>query len=406
MALPSASVGAPIRSPGGHAWSYEDTERRLAPLLARVPITRVYDATALDRLGLPVWGAVTPLARDLTVHAGKGMSARAARISAVMEAIERVCAEDVDPARTRRASYARLLAEERDGVLDPGAFDLPYDTRYRPERACAWVRGRDLLANREVWAALDLVLSPAREGVCRGPETNGLAAGNTVLEAALHGLYEVIERDAAAQRSFRRRYGEGDCAWALRVVAHEGLPGPVQAWIARLQACGIAVTLEDLTHDVEVPVFRAFLSDSAFPGREGQAIGFEGFGCDLDPAHALQRAVCEAVQSHTAVLLGARESFEGGETLVPSAARLFEWLLAASDRVQFAAGDAAPDDLEARLEIVLQRLRSAGFAHCACVELTRPDLGVPVVRILIPGAAGLYGHTSRRPPPRLLRHLV
>ena len=30
-----------------------------------------------------------------------------------------------------------------------------------------------------------------------------LAAGNTVLEAALHGLYEVIERDAAAQRSFR-----------------------------------------------------------------------------------------------------------------------------------------------------------------------------------------------------------
>ena len=41
--------------------------------------------------------------------------------------------------------------------------------------------------------------------------------GNTVLEATLHGLYEVIERDAAAQRSFRRRFGEGDCAWALRV---------------------------------------------------------------------------------------------------------------------------------------------------------------------------------------------
>ncbi|MEA2146089.1 MAG: thioglycine synthase, partial [Solirubrobacteraceae bacterium] len=135
--MPSASAGALIRSPGGHAWSYEDTERRLTPLLARVPITRVYDATALDRLGLPVWGAVTPLACDLTVHAGKGMTAQAARISAVMVAIERVCAEDVDPARTRRASYARLRAEDRDGVLDPGAFDLPFDTRYRPGRASA-----------------------------------------------------------------------------------------------------------------------------------------------------------------------------------------------------------------------------------------------------------------------------
>jgi thioglycine synthase len=406
LALPSASVGAPIRSPGGHAWSYEDTERRLAPLLARVPITRVYDATALDRLGLPVWGAVTPLARDLTVHAGKGMTAQAARLSAVMEAIERVCAEDVDPARTRRDSFARLLAEDPEGVLDAGAFDLPFDTRYRPGRTCAWVRGRDLLEHRDVWVALDLVLSPGREGVCRGPETNGLAAGNTVLEAALHGLYEVIERDAAAQRSFRRRYGEGDCAWGLRVLAHEGLPGPVQAWIERLEACGITVTLEDLTHDVEVPVFRAFLSDPAFPGREGQATGFEGFGCDLNPAHAVERAVCEAVQSHTAVLLGARESFEGGEALVPSTARLFEWLLAPCARVQFAAGDAAPEELEVRLEIVLERLRSAGFHHCACVELTRPDLGVPVVRILVPGAAGLYGHTSRRPPRRLLRHLV
>lgn len=406
MALRSPSVRARIRSPGGHAWSYEDTERRLAPLLERVPITRVYDATALDRLGLPVWGAVTPLARDLTVHAGKGTTAQAARISAVMEAIERVCAEDVDPARTRRATYARLLAEDGHGVLDPGAFELPFDTRYRPGRVCTWVRGRELLDDREVWVALDLVQSPGRDEVCRGPETNGLAAGNTVLEATLHGLYEVIERDAAAQRSFRRRFGEGDCAWALRVLARDGLPPRVLEWIERLEACGIAVTLEDLTHDVGIPVFRAFLSDPAFPGREQRATGFEGFGCDLDPTHALERAVCEAVQSHTAVLLGARESFEGGEALAPSAARLFEWLLAPCAHVDFEAGDGAPEDLEVRLEIVLEALRSAGFRHCVCVELTRPDLGVPVVRVLVPGAAGPYGHTTRRPPLRLLRHLL
>jgi YcaO-like protein with predicted kinase domain len=406
VALRSASVAAPIRSPGGHAWSYEDSERRLAPLLERVPITRVYDATALDRLGLPVWGAVTPLARDLTVHAGKGMTAQAARISAVMEAIERVCAEDVDPGRTRWATYELLLAEDGEAVLDPGACELAFATRYAPGLMCTWVRGRDLLHDRAIWVALDLALSPGREGVCRGPETNGLAAGNTVLEAILHGVYEVIERDAAAQRSFRRRYGEGDSAWALRVLDRDGLPAGVREWVERLEACGIAVTLEDLTHDVGIPVFRAFLSDPTFPGREGRATGFEGFGCDLEATQALQRAVCEAVQSHTAVLLGARESFEGGEAPAPSAARLFEWLLAPCERIEFDAGPAAPDDLHARLEIVLGALRSAGFPHCVAVELTRADLGIPVVRVLVPGAAGLYGHTTRRPAPRLLRHLV
>src|SRR5436309_11175257 len=112
-------VRTPLRSPAGHAWSYAETERRLEPLLDRVPITRVYGATALDRLGLPVWGAVTPLAQDLTVHAGKGRSAQAARISAVMEAIERVSAEEVDPARINRASFRVLQREDPDGVLDP-----------------------------------------------------------------------------------------------------------------------------------------------------------------------------------------------------------------------------------------------------------------------------------------------
>ena len=32
----------PIRGPAGHALTYEETERRLTPVLERVPITRVY----------------------------------------------------------------------------------------------------------------------------------------------------------------------------------------------------------------------------------------------------------------------------------------------------------------------------------------------------------------------------
>ena len=114
-------------------------------MLERVPVTRVYDATPLDCLGIPVWAAVTPLARDLTVHAGKGETHLAARLSAVMEAIERVCAEDVDAEQVRIASYRRAATGGFRWRARSELLDLPFETTYRPELPLSWVEGYDLL---------------------------------------------------------------------------------------------------------------------------------------------------------------------------------------------------------------------------------------------------------------------
>src|SRR5258708_6456318 len=88
-------VSTPVVTQSGHARALETTYACVKPLLRRVPITRICNVTPLDFLGLPVWSAVTPLAKDLTVHAGKGGSPLAAQLSAIMEAIERVCAESL-----------------------------------------------------------------------------------------------------------------------------------------------------------------------------------------------------------------------------------------------------------------------------------------------------------------------
>jgi len=392
----------PIRSPAGHARSFGETERHLERLLDLVPITREYDATPLDRLGLPVWFAVTPLAADLTVHAGKGTCSQAARISAIMEAVERTSAESVEASRVRTASYLELGGR----ALDPELFDLPFDTAYAPDRTCSWIRGADLLTGRDAWVALDLVLSPAREGICVGPETNGLAAGNEPLEAVLHAVYEVIERDAAARDRFLRRYGEGSQIPLLRIVSPEGLPPIARAWAEELSAAGVQLTLQNITHDVDVPVFRALLTDPGFPGREGQATRFEGLGCDLDPERALTRAVCEAVQAHTGLLVGARDAFEGDAGAPVGRATFLERLLAPSVVERFESGGPLPDDLAGRLALVLERLRTTGFRHCVVVDLSRADVGIPVVRALLAGAAGPFGDTPRRPGLRLLRGLL
>jgi YcaO-like protein with predicted kinase domain len=399
-----ARIGTPIRSPAGHAWPFAETERRLEGLLDRVPVTRVYDATALDRLGLPVWGAVTPLARDLTVHAGKGMTAQAARISAVMEAIERVTAEEIDPSRVRRASFRELQIEGPGAVVNPEDFALPCGSRYAPDREFAWVRGEDAMTGEQIWVALDLVLSPTREGIWWTTDTHGLAAGNTRVEAVLHAVYEVVERDADAQRRFLGCFGEGDERVSMRLLVLEALPSAIVDWVQTLRAAGLFVGIEELTHDLDIPVFRAVLVDRGFPGREGRPAAFEGLGCDLDSAQAVMRALSEAVQAHTTVLVGARDHFEA-EEIGLSARRLHSQLTTPARRVTLALSD-PPTDLEARLAVALERLLTAGLHRCVVVDLTREDLGIPVVRVLMPGACGPASHTARRPPVRLLRHLV
>ncbi len=70
----------------------EATLRRVVPLAPLVPITRIADISPLDRLRIPVFCAVTPLALDLTTHLGKGARPADAKASAVMEAVERVSA--------------------------------------------------------------------------------------------------------------------------------------------------------------------------------------------------------------------------------------------------------------------------------------------------------------------------
>jgi len=399
----------PVVTASGHAARYDDTWARVRPLLRRVPVTRVVDLTPIDPLGLPVWSAVTPLARDLTVHAGKGATAAAARLSAVMEAIERVTAEDVDPARVVRASYESLRARAGDAAVDPASLDLPFDTTYRHDLPIDWLDAWDLARAEPAWVPLDAVLSPAREGVCRGVETNGLASGNTLTEAAVHALYELIERDAVADDAFCEAFGEpGDPRGAApRMVDVDTLPAAARPWLARLRDAGMEVHVKDLTHDTGVPVYAAYLVDPAFPGASRDA-AFEGMGCDLLPSRAAVRAVTEVVQAHAVRMLGARDDYEGFEAPPERAALLLRRIgeRYAARRAPFPDDPPTPGDLRADLDAIVARLRAAGLARCLVADLTRADLGVPVVRALVPGLAGPFGDTARRPTPRLLRRLV
>src|SRR5208282_1093451 len=67
------------------------------------------------------------------------------------------------------------------------------------------------------------------------------------------------------------------------------------------------------------------------------------------------------------------------------------------------AANFAADDLGQDLRWELERLRSAGVTRVVAIDLTRPDFGIPVVRVVIPGLEGDIRHPHYVPGPRARR---
>ena len=256
MARDFAFESAPKVSSSHRTVHARETLARVRAHARRVPITRVSDLTPLDRLRLPVFSATTPLARDLTTHMGKGVDAESAQVSAMMEAIERVSAERVERP-TEHASF-RAMTTRMSCVLDPRTFDLPDDTSYREDRPISWVEGWDVMQDQPVWIPADLAVSPPHEGVLHDVDTNGLAAGNTLLEAVVHALCEVIERDAVSVSLFRSLVADREeSASDSRPLMLETLPEEGVRWKERIESAGLHLETELLDTEIGSPVFRS-----------------------------------------------------------------------------------------------------------------------------------------------------
>ncbi len=75
--------------------------------------------------------------------------------------------------------------------------------------------------------------------------------------------------------------------------------------------------------------------------------------------------------------------------------------LPTADTVDFSSlKDQSTDGFHSDVEKLLERLEAAGIRQVVSVDLTRKELGVPVVRIVIPGLEGPDDHEGYLPGPR------
>jgi ribosomal protein S12 methylthiotransferase accessory factor len=361
-------------------------------------ITRIGNVTGLDYLGIPVAIAVRPNSRSVAVSAGKGLRVEQAMASALMEAAEAFHGEEL-ASRYRHASWQEL-APEAD-VADPmrlSGTGTPFDAK----AAIPWIEGFDLLGDSPCWVPAEIVHTDCTLPALPGSGyflmgSNGLASGNHMLEALIAGICEVIERDAVAlwhARGLRERAGVRlDLATVDDPACRELLD--IYA------AAGITPRVWNVTSDIGVAAFLCdvpALPESAVPGMRRA----RGAGCHPDRGVALARALMEAAQSRLNLIAGVRDDIRRDDYVQSAADRVGAALLDVTLQdvplCPFsAAPDFAGDDLAADLRALLARLRAAGIGQVVAVDLTRSDLGIPVVRVVIPGLEWDGNHPGYRP---------
>jgi YcaO-like protein with predicted kinase domain len=395
--MKSPETPTAINSRGDRLLTPDDTIARVMAHRSAFGITRIANLTGLDRTGVPVVMVCRPNARSSAVFNGKGVDVAAAEASGLMEAVETWHAENVR-LPLQYASFAdldgRLNLVDVEGLpLRPGAqFD-----RYAP---ILWVEGRNLMDEGAIWLPFEIVHADFRVS---GPpmsgslsmSTNGLASGNCFLEAVRHGLCEVIERDATSL--WRQRSAREQDARRLNLATIDD-PKSL-AILDRLASADLDVAIWDITTDVGAATFQCYVVDRT--GDTGH-LGV-GFACHPSREIALMRAILEAAQVRTTYIIGSREDIEPADydpaILAGRNAQTRAFMRQSEGARDFRSiASARSDTFEAEVDWLLDRLRSIGLSQAIAVDLTRPEIGIPVVRMIVPGLEGSDHHRANYAP--------
>ena len=349
--------------------------------------------------------------------AGKGSTREQSEVSALCEALERYSGcfhEDEIRVRRRFADFAadgeaihpndaQLFSDTQlDNAENINAKGHPYNivpARLDPDAELDWTPVWSFTQQRHRYLPTSMLYSMAPEQRAAGDliaDSNGCAAGNTLEEAILQGFYELAERDAFAIWWYNR----------LEVPAVD-LASFDDEYLAT--AAGYYARFErdlwmlDVTSDVGIP---AFVALSRRPAAETEDIIY-GAGAHADARIAALRAVCELNQCLTWL---PRPGSRDGRPMIDDPLALWWWKTARlADCSWLAPAQDAPLRNASHYTVIETADMREDVEHCrALVEAagmeflvldqTRPDIGMPVVRVIVPGLRHFW---ERLAPGRL-----
>lgn len=374
---------------------FKGTHRVIAPKktieinedkLKTAGITRVADITDLDRIGMPVFTAIRPTAEygAISIYGGKGITKDHAKASAMMEGFERYSAEKQDSDETVIATADEIA--EKGNPVELKSLNLPqkFEKEDLSSLKLEWSLTRDLISGNDYYVPSNAVFHPyTPESNIQSlfkSNTNGLASGNVLEEAILHGIFEVIERDA----------------WSIFELTHKNYSqinlesiesDLINETIDKFESEGIKIKLMDFTADVKIPTIAASADDTIT--RDAGLLTL-GMGTHLDPEVAILRALTEVAQSRATQINGAREDTvradfarEAGYERMKRINKFYF----KQEETQIDLGEIenkSTTSITEDMEIVKSELVENGISKILYTDLTRPELDVSVVRVIIP----------------------
>jgi ribosomal protein S12 methylthiotransferase accessory factor len=331
--------------------------------------------------------------------------------AAIGEAVERYSAAYVDTDCLVYGSYDELSEE----AIHPGDFNLYSKSQYDSDgfpfqpftttTKLSWTRGFSLQHKKPVLVPGSLTYLPLyvddveREAIVTAATSTGLACGNTLEEAILSALGEVVERDSLV------------CFWmnklpVTRIIVDEA-SDIFESYATRLSKPGLDYQICELTTDLGIPtVFTLLLGNST----DGPMVN-AGSQANLSPTRATLKSMVEAAQGRPYIRFilktnpgweykpdfSTLNSFQDHAAFYTRAPQHRNALDFIGEPIRVKKLSEMPDlstgSPKGDIEVYL-RLLARHDLDVVVVDLTPPDIeevGFKVVRVLIPGLQLLHG---------------
>jgi oxazoline/thiazoline synthase len=328
---------------------------------------------------------------------GKGSTAEQAEASALMEAIERysgIYQGDEIRSTKRFTDFAEGEAVRPNDILnyseaqyairnDDSQHDEahPAPEPFDPDARIEWSPVWSLRDQRFKYIPTSLLYFFYSGPRAFHTDSNGCAAGNTVQEAIVQGFLELVERDAYAIWWYNRSQR-----------AEVDLSRIEDSYVRDLQSqfadFGRKVWVLDVTSDLGVPTYVAIMHWI----KNGQEHIEFGSGAHFDPRIALLRTLTELSQFLAIGMMnggsGEKPSLDG---VTPLKIENYPFLLPAKNPIPTPQlGLPIPrSTTREQVDACVEIARRAGHDFMV-LDQTRPDVGVPVVRVIVPGLRHFY----------------
>jgi thioglycine synthase len=396
--------------------SVQETLDTILPVSSDIGVTRLADITDMDILGIPNFSAVLPGTEDyIWVYSGKGPTKLDAKASALMESIERYCSlPSSNKKKMIQGSYNDVSRVSK--TLHPSNVVEPMLFEYDEEMIMDFLPGYDLINNERILVPTPLALfrytpKPPAVNPFAYHHTNGLASGNVLEEAICHSLCEVIERDATSLAELNasalpynilrtiakylsdngleidpiesREFVDDDTKFADVDISDINFK-PISNMVKKFNDAKIPLIIKDITSPIGIPTFNASSIEWI---TEDYGYLAEGHGTHPDARLALLRAVTEVSQTRAANIQGARDDLRKISYGNSNSDEKKTWQFMKSKKyVKFSdIKTYVNDDILDDIELILSRLNSNGLKQVIVVDLTHPQIMIPVVRTIVPG---------------------